>query len=118
MGRVKSTAQKKKITKPFVNQPAPWAEIPLTSGRDENTPEPGIQTQAQPRDVLRPDVEWYVGPPSNITARMLTNYLRKYELPGVTLFKPTIDQRANLPGDAWSRYHIEAGAILPLHHFY
>ncbi|XP_062100530.1 vegetative cell wall protein gp1-like [Humulus lupulus] len=38
MGRVKSTAQKKKPSKPSENQPAPHAEIPSTSGRAENMP--------------------------------------------------------------------------------
>ncbi|XP_062085359.1 uncharacterized protein LOC133791446 [Humulus lupulus] len=64
MGRVKSAAQKKKPSKPYENQPISHAEIPSTSGRAESTPELGIQTQAQLRNVIRPDVEWYVAPPS------------------------------------------------------
>ena len=47
LGRVKSTAQKKKptnppATNPQANQPAPRAEILSTSSRAENTPEPRI----------------------------------------------------------------------------
>ena len=52
---------------------------------------------------------------------MVAKYPKKYELPGITLYKLTPNQRANVPGgaySAWSRYHIEAGAILPLHDFF
>ena len=52
---------------------------------------------------------------------MIANYIKKHGLPGVTLVQPTQDQRANLPGgafNAWSRYHIEAGATLPLQPFF
>ncbi|XP_062103886.1 proline-rich receptor-like protein kinase PERK10 [Humulus lupulus] len=95
MGRVKSTAQKKKTQKPSANQPAPQAEIPSTSGRAESTPEPGIQAYAQLRRATRPDVEWYVAPPSRIMIRMIANYIKKYGLPGVTL-----DVRESIAGSA------------------
>ena len=120
MGCVKSKAQKKKPSNPS-NQPAPRAEIPSTSGRERNIPDPSIQTHAQLRNAIQPDVEWYVTPSNRVTIRMIANYIKKYRLPEVTLVQPTKDHRANFPRgafSAWSRYHIEAGAILPLHPFF
>ncbi|XP_062100281.1 uncharacterized protein LOC133806174 [Humulus lupulus] len=71
MGRVKSIAQKRKKTAtPPVEQPAPQAENPSTSPQSEKTSLQEIQIKACLQDVLRPKVEWYVAPPSNITARM------------------------------------------------
>ncbi|XP_062104001.1 predicted GPI-anchored protein 58 [Humulus lupulus] len=71
MGRVESVAQKKKTSKPSENHPASRAEIPSTSGRVE-TIDPEIQTQAHLRNAIRPDVKWYLAPPSTITARMIS----------------------------------------------
>ena len=81
MARAKTTAQKKKTPNPS-NQPAPRAEIPSTSGRAENTPDPNIQTHAQPRNVVQPDVEWYIAPVSRVTIKMIANYIKKCGLPG------------------------------------
>ena len=102
-------------------QPGSQAGVPSTSGRENLVPDPNIQTRARPRHRNPPDVEWYTSPASSVTIRMVANCFRKFPLTGVTITRPTADQRANRPGganSAWSRYHIEAGAYLPLHPFF
>ncbi|XP_062085943.1 vegetative cell wall protein gp1-like [Humulus lupulus] len=87
MGRVKSIAQrKKKTTNPSSNQPSPRTEDPSTNPQPVNIVPPEIQTKARPRDGLRPEVEWYVAPPSIIVARMVNNYLKKYVMPSDDAF--------------------------------
>ena len=102
-------------------QPGSQAGVPSTSGRENLVPDPNIQTRARPRHQNPLDVEWYTSPASSVTPRMVANYFRKFPLTGVTITRPTADQRANRPGganSAWSRYHIEARAYLPLHPFF
>ncbi|XP_062096704.1 uncharacterized protein LOC133802419 [Humulus lupulus] len=118
MARTKTKAQKRKIPNSSCQ---PTADAPSTSGRGENIPDTNVQRHARPRHAAQPNVEWHVVPQSRVTIRMIANYLNKYKLTGVTLVRPSLDQRANLPGraySAWSRFHIEAGDTLPLHSFF
>ncbi|XP_062100508.1 extensin-like [Humulus lupulus] len=71
MGRMKYIARRKKRTANSPsNQPAPYTEEPSTNPQPIKIVPPKIQTKARPRDGLRPGVEWYVAPPSIVSARM------------------------------------------------
>ena len=124
MARSKSLGKKRPDSKHSPNSPAQpdsQARVPSTSGRENLVPDPNIQIRARPRHRNPPDVVWYTSPASSVTPRMVANCFRKFPLTGVTITRPTEDQRANRPGganNAWSRYHIEVGAYLPLHPFF
>ena len=85
MGRVKHIARrKKKTTQSPSNQPATNTKGPLNDPQPMNIAPPEIQPKARPRDGLRPKVDWYIVPPRFTSTRMVSRYLKKYGLPGVT----------------------------------
>ena len=50
------------------------------------------------------EVDWYVVPLNILSARVILKYSRKYELPEKTLHQPSINEMANLPGEAYSAW--------------
>ena len=56
------------------------------------------------REGATQEVDWYVGPLNILSARVILKYSRKYELPEKTLHQPSINEMANLPGEAYSAW--------------
>ena len=78
-------------------------------------------TRALVREGAPTRFQPFVYPPSTLTEKLIQKYYHKSGLLNVSLYQPSDAQRANRLGgaySAWSRCHMDAGVILPLHPFF